>query len=234
MIWGAALLRAGPPAELAALAALAAARALGGTGFVFDDRNGNGIREPGEPGLASVAVSNGVDIVMTDPGGAYHIPDRPGSAVFVIKPSGWQPPVDADNLPLFHAAPGAEGSVDFPFRRADEPANLRVLLLTDPQPASPAEVGYLSRGLVEGIGRGGGLAFGVTLGDVVYDRPDLFRDVDAALARIGIPWYSVPGNHDLALGTPNEDAAVAPFNPSTGRPPTRFTRAPRSSSPWMT
>ncbi|HTU00157.1 MAG TPA: calcineurin-like phosphoesterase C-terminal domain-containing protein, partial [Candidatus Sulfotelmatobacter sp.] len=27
----------------------------------------------------------------------------------------------------------------------------------------------------------------------------------------GIPWYSVPGNHDLALGTPDERAAVAPF-----------------------
>ncbi len=26
-----------------------------------------------------------------------------------------------------------------------------------------------------------------------------------------IPWYSVPGNHDLALGTPDEGAAVAPF-----------------------
>jgi hypothetical protein len=31
---------------------------------------------------------------------------------------------------------------------------------------------------------GSDVAFGVTLGDVVYDRPDLFGAVNAALARI--------------------------------------------------
>ncbi len=86
-----------------------------------------------------------------------------------------------------------------------------MLVLTDPQPSSAAEVGYLSRGLVDGVGRRADVAFGVTLGDVVYDRPDLFHAVNAVLARIGVPWYSVPGNHDLALGTPDEAAAVAPF-----------------------
>ena len=50
---------------LAAAIAIAAARLLGGTGTVFDDRNGDGVREAGEPGLASVAVSNGVDVVLT-------------------------------------------------------------------------------------------------------------------------------------------------------------------------
>jgi len=204
----AAFLRA---ASLAAAAALAAASALGATGTVFDDRNGDGVREPGEPGLASVAVSNGVDVVLTGPDGAYQVPDRPGDAVFVIKPRGWRPPVDGENLPLFHAPGGAGAPVDFPLRKADEPDDLRALILTDPQPSSPLEVGYLSRGLVEGVGRRDDVAFGVTLGDVVYDRPDLFHPVNAALARIGVPWYSVPGNHDLALGTPDERAAAAPF-----------------------
>ena len=208
MNWKAAFPRSVP---LAAAAAFAAARALAGTGTVFDDRNGDGVREPGEPGLSSVAVSNGVDVVLTDTGGAYRIPDRPGARIFVIKPRGWRPPVDGENLPLFHATPGAGAVVDFPLRKSDEPDTLRVLVLTDPQPASPVELGYLSRGLVEGVGHRDDFAFGVTLGDVVYDRPDLFHAVNAVLARIGVPWYSVPGNHDLALGTPNEDAAVAPF-----------------------
>ena len=194
---------------LAALAALAATRALGGTGIVFDDRNRDGVCGPGEPGLASVAVSNGVDVVLTGPDGAYRIPDRPGARVFVVKPRGWRPPVDAENLPLFYGGAGA--AVDFPLRRADEPDSLRVLVLTDPQPSNATEVGYLSRGLVDGVGRRDDVAFGVTLGDVVYDRPDLFHAVNAVLARIGVPWYSVPGNHDLALGTPDEAAAVAPF-----------------------
>lgn len=195
---------------LAAAAALAVARLLAGTGVVFDDRNGDGLREAGEPGLASVAVSNGVDVALTDGSGAYLLPDRPGARIFVIKPRGWRPPVDGANLPMFYAPPGG-GRADFPLVRSDEPDDMRALIFTDPQPSSPAEVGYLSRGLVERLGRRPDVAFGVTLGDVVYDRPDLFGAVNRVLARVGVPWYSLPGNHDLALGTPDEGAAAAPF-----------------------
>jgi hypothetical protein len=208
MSGSAAALRAG---TLVAAGVLAATAALGATGTVFEDRNGDGIREPGEPGMASVAVSNGVDVVLTGPDGSYRIPDRRGAAVFVVKPRGWRPPLDAENLPLFHSQKGPGQVVDFPLLRSDEPDALKVLVLTDPQPSSPLEVGFLSRGLVAGVGRRSDVSFGVTLGDVVYDRPDLFHSVNAVLARIGVPWYSLPGNHDLALGTPDEAAAVSAF-----------------------
>lgn len=197
-------------AGLVAAAAFAAARLAGSAGFVFDDRNGDGRREPGEPGLPDVAVSNGVEVVLTGADGAYRLPDRPGGRAFVIKPRGWRPPVDAANLPLFYAA-GPGPAADFALVRSEEPDGLRALVVTDPQPASATEVGYLVRGLVERIGRRTDVAFGVTLGDVVYDRPDLFGEVNRAMARIGVPWYSLPGNHDLALGTPDEAAAAAPF-----------------------
>jgi len=204
---GAAAARAG----FLAAASLAAARLLAGTGFVFDDRNADGRREPGEPGLPAVAVSNGVDVVLTGGDGAYRIPDRPGARTFVIKPRGWRPPVDTANLPLFHSAPGTGPEADFPLVPSAEPDDMRALVFTDPQPSSSEEVGFLSRGLVERIGRRTDFAFGVTLGDIVYDRPDLFGAVNRVMARIGIPWYSIPGNHDLALGTPVEAAAAAPF-----------------------
>jgi hypothetical protein len=191
----------------AALLASAAARAA--TGLVFEDANGNGRRDAGEKGVASVEVSNGVDVVLTDAYGSYTIPDRAGARVFVIKPRGWQTPVDGANLPIYYAPPG--GTADFPLRRAAEADDLRALILTDPQPSSPAEVGYLSRGMFERIGRRPDLAFGVTLGDVVYDRPDLFGAVNTVVAQAGIPWHNLPGNHDLALGTPDESAAVASF-----------------------
>jgi 3',5'-cyclic AMP phosphodiesterase CpdA len=51
----------------------------------------------------------------------------------------------------------------------------------------------------------------VTLGDIAYDRPDLFGAVNAAVAKIGLPWYNLPGNHDVSLATPDEHGAVAPF-----------------------
>ena len=196
-------------AILPAFALLAACALRASTGVVYEDSNGNGIRDPGEAGVASVQVSNGVDVVTTDSTGAYRISDRPGARVFVIKPRGWQSPVDALNLPQFHAPAGM--TADFPLRRVDEPDDLRALILTDPQPSSPKEVDYLSRGLLERIGRRPDLAFGITLGDVVYDRPDLFGAVNTAAAKVGIPWHNLPGNHDLALGTPDEQTAIAAF-----------------------
>jgi 3',5'-cyclic AMP phosphodiesterase CpdA len=196
---------------LLAAAAIAATRAFAATGLVFDDRNGNGVRDTGEVGLASVEVSNGVDVVTTDASGAYRIPDRPGREIFVIKPRGWRPPVDHDNLPLFHSHTAPGGSADFALLKSDEPDALRVLVVTDPQPSTPAEIGYLSRGVVGRIGRRTDVSFGVTLGDIVYDRPDLFGAVNDVMARVGVPWYNVPGNHDLSLGTPDEGAAVASY-----------------------
>jgi hypothetical protein len=177
-------------------------------GIVFDDRNGNGRQDAGEPGLPSVAVSNGRDVARTDETGTYHLPERPGSRVFVIKPRGWMSPVGADELPRFY---GMGDATAFPLRRSGEGARLRILVVTDPQPSSPQQIAYLDHGVVDRIGHPADIAFGVTLGDIVYDRPDLFGDVNRSLSRLGLPWFNLPGNHDLALGTPNEAAAVAPF-----------------------
>ena len=49
------------------LLALAAAPALAGTvtGVVFEDGNGNGVRDGGEPGIAGVKLSNGRSIVRS-------------------------------------------------------------------------------------------------------------------------------------------------------------------------
>jgi len=192
-----------------AAAALAATRILASSGVVFDDANGNGSRDPGEAGVASVEISNGVDIAFTDSGGAYQIADRPGAQVFLIKPRGWRPTLDASGLPKFHAPAGDH--VDFALTRSDEPDDMRVLVMTDPQPITPEEVGYLDRGVVARIGKPAGVTLGVTLVDVVYDRTDLLGQVASVISKTGLPWYSIPGNHDLVLGTPDEAAAVAPF-----------------------
>ena len=59
-------------------------------GVVFDDRNGNGVRDADESGLARVGVSNGVDVILADDAGHYELPlSGAGEAtLFVIKPRG--------------------------------------------------------------------------------------------------------------------------------------------------
>ena len=46
------------------------------SGFVYDDRNRNGKRDPGEPGLPNVLVSNQREVVPTDLMGRWTLPVR--------------------------------------------------------------------------------------------------------------------------------------------------------------
>ena len=181
-------------------------------GVVFEDRNANGVRDAGEPGLAGIAVSDGVAVVPSDTDGRYEIACADGATIFVIKPRGWRPPVNAQNLPQFyHRSSAGAVAVDFPLTVSEEPDGFHALVFADPQPVSLPEVGYLERTLVDGLAGARGFAFGVTLGDVVYDRHDLFAPVNAVMARVGVPWYNLDGNHDLDLGAHDDRGATASF-----------------------
>ncbi len=79
-------------------------------GAVFHDLNANGLLDAGEPGIAAVAVSNGSDVVLTDENGNYAIPVSDDAIIFVIKPSGYNYPVNAHMLPRFYYIHKPEGS----------------------------------------------------------------------------------------------------------------------------
>src|SRR5688500_1109212 len=61
------------------------------TGVVFSDRNGNGTREPREPGIANVAVSDQDTVVMTGADGSFSLRKGRGHGlVFVALPTGYR------------------------------------------------------------------------------------------------------------------------------------------------
>ncbi len=60
------------------------------TGTVFLDRNRNGLREKGEPGIKSISVSDGYSVVSSDGNGVYTLKASP-KAVFIVvtRPTGY-------------------------------------------------------------------------------------------------------------------------------------------------
>jgi lysophospholipase L1-like esterase len=183
------------------------------TGTVFHDTNGNRRLDRGEPALAGMRVSNGREIVRTGRDGTYRLPVGEDTILFVIKPSGLRTPLDANGLPEFYyihkpagslpsAFPGVAPtgplpeSVDFPLYPQAEPEQFQAILFGDTQTRNLAEVGYLAHDVVEEL-IGTKAAFGVTLGDIVFDDLSVFEPLNQAIAMIGIPWYNVIGNHDL-------------------------------------
>jgi hypothetical protein len=203
--------------------AQAAPEAATVSGFVFEDRDGSGRRGANSPGVAGALVSNGRDVTVADADGRYSLPLPDEATIFVVKPAGYAPPVDATTrLPRFYRIHQPQGSpaglnlafegiaptaplpasLDFPLHRQDEPAAFDVVMFTDPQPESDAEVDFIREDVIEALA-GTKAKFGLTAGDVMFDDLSLYDRYNAIIGAIGLPWWNVGGNHDLNYEAPD-------------------------------
>ncbi len=191
------------------------------SGVVFDDRTGCGTFVPdSDIPLGGVAVSNGREIAVTGSNGRYELPLSDNSVVFVIKPRDWTVAADDNQVPRFyhiHSTGGASGDdfeglppvtikngqADFPLYPSDEPDKFDVLVFGDTQPRNEQEIYYLAGDAISDL-TGTDAAFGVTLGDNVFDDLDLFDQLIESIATIGIPWRYVLGNHDIDFSADND------------------------------
>lgn len=212
----------------ACLISLVAAQADDAKGVVFHDANRNGVRDAGERGIAGVAVSNGVEVVVTDKGGRYTVPVSGDTIVFVIKPRGWMTPVGpGSHVPRFyyihkpngspemkHAGVAPTGplpaSIDFPLHRQKEVKRFQVICMGDTQTRNIEEVQFLAHDILEEL-QGTDAAFGITLGDVVFDDLTVFEPLVETMSGVGIPWRYVPGNHDHNHDAPTAEATDDSF-----------------------
>ena len=215
------------------MAASSLADTLGGR--VFEDLNRNGRADPDEPGIADVRVSNGRDVTLTDESGAYQLRVNGDSIVFITKPSGYMTPLDGYRLPRFHYLHRPDGSpsglrypgieptgplperIDFPLHRRAEPATFEAILFADPQPQTEEELDYIRDGVVSEL-VGTGAAFGMTMGDILFDDLTMFPRYNSIIAMLGIPWYNVPGNHELNFLAPSDEYSLETFSKWYGPP----------------
>ena len=213
-------------------------------GVVYEDIDRDGVRDPGERGLAGVAVSNGLHVIRTDVNGQYRIPVSDDCQIFVCKPRGMMVPLDEHNKPRFwytHKPQGSrdEGfhftgfeptgdlpdSIDFGLLRRPEPDTFSIIAMGDPQPYSQQEVDWYARDVIEDIINTGlhrTVAFGISLGDLVGDNLDLFGPLDRVQSQPGVPWFNVFGNHDMNFRSTNDWDSDETFERVYGPPTHAF------------
>ena len=202
-------------------------------GFVFEDLNGNGKKDRREKGIANVAVSDGINVVLTNANGQYLLQTGNDNTIFVIKPSGYQTVIDDNNLPAYYYHHKPEGSpqmkypgvaptgklpasVDFALRKNQENDDFKILVFGDPQAYNMDEVRYFGKGIVSEVAGIQNIAFGISLGDLVGDRPDLFKPYINEIKRVGVPWYNVMGNHDMNFDAKHDSLSDESFQAHFG------------------
>ena len=217
------------------LAAPAVGLAETARGTVFEDLDADGVRDRGEPGIARVRVSDGRQVVLTDGNGSYTLEIGDEAVLFITKPSGYATPVNGHMLPQFYYIHQPAGSpeglrypgiaptgpllstVDFALRRREEPSSFEAILISDPQPQSQAEIDFIGDDVVSEL-IGTEARFGMTLGDILFDDLSLFPRYNSVVAQIGIPWYNVPGNHEMNLLATDDRYALETFKSHYGPP----------------
>jgi hypothetical protein len=206
-------------------------------GAVFEDANGDGLYQGDEAGIVGIAVSNGLEVVVTDADGRYEIAIHPGDTLFIGKPSGWAVPLSRDHLPQFYYHHVPQGSpdgfrpryrglapsgrlptsIDFPLRRSAEAERFRSIWFADTQPETIDEVEFIRDDVVAEL-VGADAAFGITLGDIAYDDLSLLPRLARNIAQIGVPWYHVPGNHDMNYLAADDAESLETFRRNFGPP----------------
>ncbi len=213
------------------LAARPGSESVWAGGRVYDASSGDG---PDSPGIPGVAVSNGEEVVLTGSRGEWSLPLRnhPHTVFFVIKPRNWRPPLTEVNTPRFYYVHAPEGSpgldsgglpktgplperIDFPLIRDQESEDFTCLFLGDPQVRDRREIRYLADDLVSELRRSRA-AFSLCLGDIVFDRPDLFGDISKVLGQAGMPMWYLFGNHDIDFGAADDTHAADSYKAHFG------------------
>ncbi len=192
------------------------------------------VRSNGE-GVAGVAVSDGLDVVVTDGGGRFElISDHRRDFLRITVPSGHAIPRSETGTARFFRPIAGDGRGEmeavFDLEPLREPDDDHVaLFLADIQVQNEQEVAWFLERPVPDVrdtlrSLGDPHAVGIACGDIMYDHLELYPGYLQGVSRMGIPFFQVLGNHDQDLDSPTDEGSTATFSSHFGPPYYSFDR----------
>jgi hypothetical protein len=175
--------------------------------------------------LPNVSISDGYQIIQTNSKGEYNLqPHSNASFVFIVLPSG------------FHF-PHKQGVADF-YQTIDSSAKTQTIdFLLEPLSGSDDKHAFIIWGDTQILDKedakqlneisavetqkviatlGNQPLHGITLGDLVFDKFELYPDYKNAVAKTGVPFFQVIGNHDMDLGARSDEQSDKTYREQFG------------------
>ncbi len=172
------------------------------------------VKGPDGP-LAGVIVSDGYGFVKTARDGSFRInTNKEARFVFVVTPSGFAAPFES-GAPQFYLPIKGTRRFNFSLQRFGAGENFSILAVSDPQMQNEKHrLRFCGRPLGDLTGTATRLSaerttVGIALGDIAWNRLEMFSEYKKAIAGTGIPFYAVIGNHDYIQNLSGIPAAAS-------------------------
>jgi predicted MPP superfamily phosphohydrolase len=186
-------------------------------GYVFIDKNNNGLRDANEEGIKNVAVSDQLNVVLTDANGRYEIDEVKGFGIVMITlPDGYKP-----SKSYWQKIVEENAQHDFALIRTSPITEFKFIHASDT---------HLSQGSTNRTQRLKTMAdslkpdFVLVSGDLIKDALRVPETEAAPLyelylretKKFSMPVWSAPGNHEI-FGIERHLSLVSPKNPMYGK-----------------
>lgn len=186
--------------------------------------------EKGAP-IKDVVVSDGFSSVVTDANGVYQI-QRHKRAKFVSysTPSNYKVAVDPQNDPMFYAVLDPmvpKIRQDFALSSQAVEQKFTLLCVADPQCRDLEEVARYKSETIPDINKlatGLNNPYAITLGDIVFDAPELWKEMKASMSNQKVSFFQVIGNHDHLETAASDEKSVENFRQFFGPTDYSFNR----------
>jgi outer membrane protein assembly factor BamB len=176
-------------------------------GVVYANPNANGNVAGQKKGLGNVAVSDGLNVVLTDTNGEFELPGNPKTRfIFITVPAGYKT-TGKHYLPVNNSTT----SYDFvllPFSTSGK-KSIRFIHLADSE--TYEDNGWISP--IRDFARNEEVSFVVHTGDICYEKGLNFHGRFVTSETMGVPVFYCIGNHDLVKGDYGEQLFEKNFGP---------------------
>ena len=175
-------------------------------------------------GIATVPVTDGTQIVITDKQGKYSMTSTSEvEYIYITLPDGFEVPMK-DKVPAFFQKVPAKTSkkvrMDFELIRSKEDNKKHILVVwADPQVYFDEEMPQVHQASQDvkdllATSYPGLPAYGIVCGDIIGDinkKPSYFSPMINAISETEIPFFYVIGNHDLDLNVRSNEYARSTY-----------------------